>query len=219
MSYDIAHRTTYTSNPKPTTTEKQSFAGGDFQTFLTMLTAQIKNQDPMSPMESTDFAVQLATFSNVEQQVKTNDLLTAMVEGATGSGLVGLSSWIGQKVRTTAPVSFDGSALTLNIAPKADADQVALITLDQNGREIGRENIGPGTGEIDWVGKRADGTDLPSGLYQFRIESMRQGKVIGTDNVPAYTTVTGAELENGTPVLLLSGGGRSLVEQISGLRK
>ncbi len=48
---------------------------------------------------------------------------------------------------------------------------------------------------------------------------MRQGKVIGTDNVPAYTTVTGAELENGTPVLLLSGGGRSLVEQISGLRK
>lgn len=219
MSYDVAQNTPYTSNQKSLTTEKQSFAGGDFQTFLTMLTAQIKNQDPMSPMESTDFAVQLATFSNVEQQVKTNDLLTEMIAGDTGASLVDLSSWIGQKVRTTAPVWFDGTALTLNIAPKTDADQVALITLDKNGREIGRENIGPGTGEVDWIGKRADGSNLPSGLYQFKIESMKQGKVIGTDNVPAYTTVTGAELESGKPVLLLSGGGRSLVEQVSGVRK
>ena len=47
-----------------------SFSGGDFQTFLKMLTTQIKNQDPLNPMEGSDFAVQLATFSGVEQQVQ-----------------------------------------------------------------------------------------------------------------------------------------------------
>ena len=54
--------------------------GGDFTTFLEMLTVQLKNQDPMNPMESSDFAVQLATFSSVEQQVQTNDLLKEILQ-------------------------------------------------------------------------------------------------------------------------------------------
>lgn len=49
-----------------------AFASSDFETFLKMLTTQIKNQDPLNPMEGTEFAVQLATFSGVEQQVMTN---------------------------------------------------------------------------------------------------------------------------------------------------
>ena len=47
----------------------------DFETFLRMLTVQMQNQDPLNPIQSSDFAVQLATFSGVEQQVRTNDLL------------------------------------------------------------------------------------------------------------------------------------------------
>lgn len=47
----------------------------DFETFLRMLTVQMQNQDPLDPVDSSDYAVQLATFSNVERQVQTNDLL------------------------------------------------------------------------------------------------------------------------------------------------
>jgi flagellar basal-body rod modification protein FlgD len=47
----------------------------DFNTFLRMLTVQMQNQDPLDPIDSADFAVQLATFSGVEQQVRTNELL------------------------------------------------------------------------------------------------------------------------------------------------
>ena len=50
----------------------------DFETFLKMLTVQMKNQDPLNPVESTDYATQLATFSGVEQAVLTNDLLKSV---------------------------------------------------------------------------------------------------------------------------------------------
>ena len=54
-------------------------SGTDFDTFLKMLTSQLKNQNPLNPMEGTEFAVQLATFSGVEQQAQTNKLLAQMV--------------------------------------------------------------------------------------------------------------------------------------------
>lgn len=65
----------------------------DFQTFLRMLTTQLQNQDPMNPMESSDFSVQLATFSGVEQQVMTNQLLTSL---SARMELSELSSWHGR---------------------------------------------------------------------------------------------------------------------------
>ena len=84
-------------------TSGSAFASSDFETFLKMLTTQIKNQDPLNPMEGTEFAVQLATFSGVEQQVQTNTLLQQMLSNGT-NGLGELSGWIGRDVRTTAPV-------------------------------------------------------------------------------------------------------------------
>ncbi len=56
-----------------------------------MLTVQMKNQDPLNPIQSSDFAVQLATFSGVEQQVRTNELLSRLAEGFASSGMTGLS--------------------------------------------------------------------------------------------------------------------------------
>ena len=56
-------------------TAETSLIGNDFNTFLVMLTTQLQNQDPLNPIESSDYAVQLATFSGVEQQVRTNQLL------------------------------------------------------------------------------------------------------------------------------------------------
>ena len=55
-----------------------SVISSDFETFLKMLTTQLQNQDPLDPVKSEDFAVQLATFSGVEQQVLTNDLLESL---------------------------------------------------------------------------------------------------------------------------------------------
>jgi flagellar basal-body rod modification protein FlgD len=60
------------------TTQQSSATGGDFSAFLQLLVTQIKNQDPMKPMDPTQTVTQLATFASVEQSVKTNNLLAAL---------------------------------------------------------------------------------------------------------------------------------------------
>lgn len=199
-------------------TEASAFASGDFETFLKMLTTQIKNQDPLNPMEGTEFAVQLATFSGVEQQVQTNQLLQQLLSSGTND-LGELSGWIGRDVRTTAPVWFDQSPLTMVVDPAANADTATLVTLDARGAEVSREIIGAGSGEIDWQGRDAAGDLLPAGLYQFRIESAQEGRVIDIVQAGVYTRVTGAELVGATPRLILSGGATAELDDVSALRE
>ena len=195
-----------------------AFASSDFETFLKMLTTQIKNQDPLNPMEGTEFAVQLATFSGVEQQVQTNQLLQQLLNGGTNK-LGDMSGWIGRDVRTTAPVWFDQSPLTMTIDQAANADAVTLVTLDARGAEVSRESIGAGAGEIDWQGRDGAGNLLPAGLYQFRIESAKDGKVINVAKAGVYTRVTGAELVGATPQLILAGGATAGLEDVTALRE
>ena len=64
-----------------------------------MMTVQMENQDPLNPMESSEFAVQLATFSGVEQQIRTNDLLASMIASQTAGGLAELANWVGMEAR------------------------------------------------------------------------------------------------------------------------
>ncbi len=198
--------------------QAKTAANSDFETFLKMLTAQIQNQDPLNPMEGSDFAVQLATFSGVEQQVRTNDLLVELARQMGASGLSQLSGWIGKEARTTAPVHFGSAALTLDVAPDARADSVVLVTMDQAGREMTREEIGPGTGQIEWMGKDALGGKLPDGLYSFRAESYREGELIGEGDVGVYARITEAALTDKGVMLVFEGGGSALSEEVTALR-
>lgn len=207
-----------TSKTAGTTSEK-SAATSQFETFLKMLTTQIKNQDPLNPMEGTEFAVQLATFSGVEQQVQTNQLLNQLLNGSSGGALGQLSDWIGREVRTSAPVFFDKSPLTLQIESVADADELELVTLDAQGKEVSRESIGTGSGEVDWQGKRANGDLLPEGFYTFRVEGTKDGKSVGNGDVEAYTRVTGAEMTAEGAKLVLAGGGSATIDEVTALRE
>ncbi|WP_198590185.1 flagellar hook capping FlgD N-terminal domain-containing protein [Paracoccus zhejiangensis] len=197
---------------------QQMFAKGDFQTFLRMLTAQLKNQDPMNPMQGSDFAVQLATFSGVEQQAQTNKLLTQLTQ-QMGGGLGQLSDWLGREVRVAGPVWFGEKPLTLDVAPDPRADSVQLVVLTANGRELSREEIGAGRGQVDWFGRDALEAKLPDGLYQFRVESRQDGTLIGQDEVGAYSRVVEAELVPGGVQLVLEGGVTAGSDQIEAVRE
>ncbi len=196
---------------------QQMFAKGDFQTFLRMLTAQLKNQDPMNPMQGSDFAVQLATFSGVEQQAQTNKLLTQLTQ-QMGGGLGQLSDWLGREVRVAGPVWFGEKPLTLDIAPDPRADSVQLVTLSASGRELSREEIGAGKGQVDWFGRDALDAKLPDGLYQFRVESWQDGKLIAQDVPGAYSRVIEAELAQGGVQLVLEGGVAVKSDEIEAVR-
>ena len=78
-------------------TSQEASISSDFETFLKMLTAQIKNQDPLKPMDPSEFATQLATFSSLEQQVLTNDRLEQISTILGSQGLTQHAHWIGKR--------------------------------------------------------------------------------------------------------------------------
>ncbi len=206
------------SAPAQAAARASSVANGDFDTFLKMLTTQIANQDPLNPMEGSDFAVQLATFSGVEQQARTNQLIEALASRMGVSGLSQLSGWIGREARSTAPAWFGERPLTLEVQPDDGADQVVLVALDSQGRTVTRDEIGPGAGQVDWFGRDETGAKLPDGAYGFAVESWREGVLIVTRPAQAYARVSEARLVAGEAVLVLEGGAEIPLAEVTALR-
>lgn len=206
------------SAPTQAATRASSLANGDFDTFLKMLTTQITNQDPLNPMEGSDFAVQLATFSGVEQQARTNQLIESLASRLGVSGLSQLSGWIGKEARSTAPAWFGERPLTLEVRPAEGADQVVLVALDGQGRTVTRDAIRPGAGQIDWFGRDEAGAKLPDGAYGFAVESWRDGVLVDTRPAQAYARVSEARLAAGEAVLVLEGGAEVSLAEVTALR-
>ncbi|MDP3341303.1 flagellar hook capping FlgD N-terminal domain-containing protein [Frigidibacter sp.] len=190
----------------------------DFQTFLLMLTTQMQNQDPLNPMESSDFAVQLATFSGVEQQVQTNDLLQGLIGQVGLMNMSDLAGWVGMEARAEAPAWFDGAPLPLTLAPRAGADAAVLAVYDAAGRLVAEEPVPLNAGEIDWVGTDSAGTPLPEGAYSFRLISSRGGEMMGTDPVETYGKIVEARSEAGAVMLVLEGGVEVAADAVTALR-
>lgn len=196
--------------PQPTRTAQDRPAtalSSDFETFLRMLTVQMKNQDPLNPIQSSDFAVQLATFSGVEQQVRTNELLSRLAEGFASSGMTGLAGWIGREVRSSGPARFDGAPLTLYPpAGTANGNATFLVVRDESGLPVARSPVAAGNGPLAWAGVRPDGSPFPPGLYSFEIEEVSGDTVVGTRKVDHYARVTEVRAGEAGPMLVLSGG-------------
>lgn len=81
-----------------------------------------------------------------------------------------------------------------------------------------REDIGLGSGEIDWMGQTEDGP-LPAGTYSFKLVSYRGGEILATSAVGAFTRVTGAELTTEGARLSLHGGATALESEVTALRE
>lgn len=191
----------------------------DFQTFLEMLTVQMKNQDPLNPVDSSDYAVQLATFSSVEQQVLTNDLLSGLWQQMANTGMTQLAGWVGMEARTSAPAMFDGSPISLSPLPAKLADAAWLVVRDEHGTEVQRQQIGL-TGEpVEWAGVDSSGNPLPSAIYSFEVENHSSGALLGTTPVETYSNVIEAQTYNGTTLLVLEGGVQVLTTDVTALRR
>lgn len=192
---------------------------GDFDTFLRMLTAQLRNQDPTDPMDSADYAVQLATFAGVEQQVRTNELLTTLSARMGVSGLGQLAGWVGQEVRAAMPAYFSGSPVTVSPNPLATAETAELVVRDDRGQEIERRSIPVSAAPIEWAGVTADGHPLPTGLYRFEVVSLVAGQPVRTDPAEVYGLVREVRSEAGQAVLVMEGGATVPADTVTALRR
>ena len=189
----------------------------DFETFLKMLTTQMRNQDPLNPVDSADYAVQLATFSSVEQQVLTNDLLKGLSRQVAG-GMSDLAGWIGMDARVPGPARFDGAPINLSFAQQPGADRHVLVVRDGQGEEVGRDTLPTGSGTATWAGVDSQGNPVAPGDYSFEVESYAGDTLLGTQPAQAYARVTEARIEDGAPVLLLDGGARVAPGDVTALR-
>ena len=191
----------------------------DFQTFLVMLTAQMKNQDPLNPIESSDYAAQLATFSGVEQQVKTNKLLETLSSQMGLSGMTQMAAWVGMEARSTAPVHFDGAPVTLYPAPVQGADRALLVGYDSAGRVVSQQEVPVSLDPLPWAGTDARGAPLPPGQYSFRLENYSNGALIETTAVETYGRVTEVQSGPDGPLLVLEGGATVASSAVTAVRQ
>jgi flagellar basal-body rod modification protein FlgD len=190
----------------------------DFQTFLRMLTVQMQNQDPLNPIDSADYAVQLATFSGVEQQVRTNQLLTDMQTRFQQSGMAEMAGWIGKEVRSDAPVSYDGRPVSLSLTPAGGATSAVLVVRDMQGKLVSREEVPVSAGSYSWLGAGADGNPLRPGYYALSLESRSGDTVIATTPLEHYARVTEARSTPDGTRLVLEGGAEVAANRVTALR-
>lgn len=214
------------ANPltQPTTSSppvsEPSVISSDFETFLVMLTAQMNNQDPLNPLDSQDFATQLATFSGVEQQVKTNDLLTSLGQQMGLSGLADMAGWVGMDARVAGPVQFDGNTVELYPSMPVFADTAQLVVTDSSGAEVQRLDIPLGTDPVRWSGgTRIDGSPIGSGTYAFSVEAFSNGERINAATPEHFARVTEVRSTASGAVVVLNGDLVQPATIVTGLRE
>jgi len=196
-----------------------SSINADFDTFLQMLTTQLQNQDPMNPLDSSDFAVQLATFSGVEQQTMTNTLL-ADIQGQLGlTNMAQMASWVGLEARVDAPVAVvPGVPVDLSPNPAAAADRAVLVVRDAGGNIASQQDIPVAAAEMSWDPVDSAGAPLATGTYSFQLESYAGSQLLATTAVDTYARITEVRGSPSGTTLILNGGIEVPVGSITAIR-
>jgi len=191
----------------------------DFETFLTMMTTQLENQDPLNPVDSADYSTQLATFSGVEQQVQTNELLTALLSQLGSSGLVDMAGLIGMEARVSTAVYFEGEPISIDPTPQSGADQVFLTVRDRDGDIVDHNEIAVSAEQFDWDGVSGTGATFADGVYTFEIESYIDGELASVSTAQVYSPISEVRDNNGTSVLVMTGGVEVARDSVTALRE
>jgi flagellar basal-body rod modification protein FlgD len=185
-------------------------ANNDYTTFLKLLTAQMKNQDPLSPMDSTTFVSQLAQFSTVEQAVKTNtNLDTLMTQLKTTEQRADLSL-LGKSVEAkTDQIGYSGSPVGFNYDLSAQADNASISILDGQGNVVrtipAQSQVGRHA--ATWDGRNDMGLPVANGSYTVQVNATRKDNVSVSTNTYMDGTVTQVTVANdGTSQLKLDSG-------------
>lgn len=173
--------------------------GEDFDTFLQLLTAQIKNQDPLAPLDSTQFVEQLATFSSLEQQVETNNTLGSIASmiGDLHSALA--NEWLGQDVAVSSKhVAYEGKPIEFEVDPAFAYDQAILTVTDSQNKVVWQEALDPNQQRHTWNGSIADqSVPAGSGVYEFQVDLFSNGQAIASTQAEIVSKITNLANENG----------------------
>lgn len=180
-----------------------------FDTFLNLLTTQLKNQDPLSPLDSNQFTQQLVQMTGVEQQLYGNELMEKLVAN-TGSGISTAVALIGKDVKaSTADNAIKDGKATWNYNLNRAADDLKLEIVDSKGRTVYTEapsDMTAGDHAFNWNGKDNSGKQLDDGgSYTLRVTAKDSTGTEVTSKINIQGVVTGVEQVDGKTLITING--------------
>jgi flagellar basal-body rod modification protein FlgD len=187
-----------------TASDKTTGIADNFQTFLTLLTTQLQNQNPMDPLDTNQFTQQLVQFAQVEQQLKQNDQLGKLIgleqssQAAIALGYVGLT--VSAQGQTTELTDTENAKWLLNV-PKTATVTVNIKAANGATVHTGTYTMNPGQQGFTWDGKDASGVKWPAGQYTIAVtgkDAAGANVVIGSE---VSGTVDSVDMSKTPPVM------------------
>lgn len=195
--------TTTANTPRPV--DQRKSLAEQFDGFLVLLTTQLKNQDPLSPMDANQFTAQLVQFTGVEQSVNMNkkldDMLKVMRADPFGTG----SQYLGKEIEANGNRTILGETGDTTIGVNLpDGVAAAVVTiLDANGEPLRvlKAAATPGSQSIAWDGRNAEGKRMPPGPYAVRVDAVNDTGTAVSGSTGVRGIVTGVESRYGGLIL------------------
>ena len=197
--------------------EDQNRTNVEFQNFLELLTAQLRNQDPLSPLDSTQFVAQLASFSTVEQLVNANTRLDSIASSLVNDAIDQYAGLIGKQAEVnSSDVTFSGDRVKFRINGNSESDRVEIVIADSNGAEQTRF-IGQNSVAIQgWDGSTPNGR-APAGQYRIFAEYFSGDEFVGAENASTFGTISEVRLTNEGAIFRLENGATIDLDELVGL--
>jgi flagellar basal-body rod modification protein FlgD len=177
----------------------------NFDTFLQLLTTQLQHQDPLDPMDTSQFTQQLVEYSQVEQQIDTNTNLQSLISQGTQQSAAYATGYLGKTVTVSGgegSLTNGQAQWTYNLGTASTS--TTLQVTDANGNVVysGSGKTTAGNSNFNWNGVDNSGNQLPDGSYTLAVKASAGGQTV-TTSVTAVGTVSEVNMINGTPQLLI----------------
>lgn len=178
----------------------------NFDTFLQLLITQLKNQNPLEPLDTNQFTQQLVQFTSVEQQLKTNEYLEAMLQANQSNGQAQAVGYIGKLVTTSGVQTqlHDGEAVWAYSIGQAAPNSTVTIK-DEAGNVVYTNQVGlnAGTDFIVWDGTTSDGNKVSRGKFSITIDARDASGGLVPVTTELRGHVDGVDTSGAEPILIL----------------
>jgi flagellar basal-body rod modification protein FlgD len=185
----------------------QSSLNTSYQTFLTLLTTQLKNQDPTSPMDPNQFTTELVQMTGVQQQLLSNQLLQQLVNGSPSSAVSGAVNLIGKQVTATSSTANLANGQASWIYNLPNVASTATVTVTNSAGQVvytgQAPNLGTGPTAFNWNGKNSSGVQQPDGTYSLSVAAADSSGGAITPTISVSGTATAIENVAGTTMVTI----------------
>jgi flagellar basal-body rod modification protein FlgD len=202
------NRTGATQAATVTRAQQQMLDQGDF---LSLMTAQLKNQDPFEPVDNTQMVAQMAQFSSLAGITEMSSTLKAIADKLGGTSMNDALGWVGRTVLTEGDVAFARTTGGIEGGVELDGDARVSVTISAaDGTVLKTVDLGDqkaGTTRFDWDGITQSGEPAGDGPFGITV-SAKKGDATVAARPLVWSPVTSVSLVAGEPVLTLPGIGQ-----------